>query len=343
MKALRVVKIAACVAAALPAFASAQSAVRLYGLTDIFLGQNKVAGNSATVINSGGMSTSYWGVGGEEDLGGGLKTVFALEAFIQGDNGATGRFPGDSFFARSVYVGFSGGLGQATLGRNTNPYFLSTIIFNPFGDSFVFSPMVLHTFLGSQLTQVRGDTGFSNSIRYTTPNFGGFKGDFAYSLGAENSNPPKSAGRALDASVFYFGGPIAATAVYRNINLDTTTVTSSQKSFQLGASYDLGMAKLFAQYQRTTLDATGNPDFKGKTFQLGTSIAAGPGAVLLSLASSKYDGNTATTGDKRTTWAVGYDYNLSKRTDLYAVYTNDTLKNPDVKNSVFGLGVRHRF
>jgi predicted porin len=143
--------------------------------------------------------------------------------------------------------------------------------------------------------------------------------------------------------VFYFGGPIAATAVYRTINLDTATVTSSQKSFQLGASYDLGPAKLFGQYQRTTLDAAGNPDFKGKTFQVGTSIAAGPGAVLLSLASSKYDGSTATTGDKRTTWAIGYDYNLSKRTDVYAAYTNDTLKNPDVKNSVFGLGVRHRF
>jgi predicted porin len=193
MKALRVVKIAACVAAALPAFASAQSTIRLYGLTDIFLGQNKVAGDSATVINSGGMSTSFWGVGGEEDLGGGLKAVFALEAFFRGDNGAAGRFNGDPFFARSAYVGVNGGLGQATLGRNTNPYFLSTIIFNPFGDSFVFSPMVLHTFLGSQLTQVRGDTGFSNSIRYTTPNFGGFKGDFAYSLGAENSTAPKSA------------------------------------------------------------------------------------------------------------------------------------------------------
>jgi predicted porin len=337
-----VVKLAACVAAALPALASAQS-TSLYGLADIYFGQQKAAGKTATVVNSGGMSTSYWGIGGNEDLGGGLKVVYALEGFYQQDTGANGRFPGDSFFARNAYVGFDGGFGQALFGRNTTPYFLSTIIFNPFGDSFTFSPMVLHTFLGSASTQVNGDTGFKNSIRYTTKMVNGLKGDFVYSAGNENNTAPKGTNRAYDLSVFYFNGPIGATAVYRNINLDTAAISSSQKSWQLGGSYDLKVAKLFAQYQNTTLDATGAADFKGKTFQIGASIPAGPGSVLASLASSKYTGNTAATGDKRNTWALGYDYPLSKRTDLYAVYTDDQLKNPDVKNSVIGFGIRHRF
>lgn len=44
----------------------------------------------------------------------------------------------------------------------------------------------------------------------------------------------------------------------------------------------------------------------------------------------------------RSTWAVGYDHFLSKRTDLYAVYMQDRLTG--FRNSgTVGVGVRHRF
>jgi predicted porin len=39
---------------------------------------------------------------------------------------------------------------------------------------------------------------------------------------------------------------------------------------------------------------------------------------------------------------VGYDYDLSKRTDVYAIYMNDRITNRNSGNS-FGVGVRHRF
>ena len=98
--------IAATLAAASIGAAHAQSNVRLYGLTDMWVGQVK---NSALgtqmVANSGGMTTSYWGMGGTEDLGGGLKAVFALEGFIRTDEGNSGRFNGDPMFARSAYIG----------------------------------------------------------------------------------------------------------------------------------------------------------------------------------------------------------------------------------------------
>ncbi|MBS0401302.1 MAG: porin, partial [Proteobacteria bacterium] len=44
----------------------------------------------------------------------------------------------------------------------------------------------------------------------------------------------------------------------------------------------------------------------------------------------------------RKTFTLGYDYYLSKRTDVYAMYMNDRITSQTTGNS-FGVGVRHRF
>ncbi|MCL9876070.1 porin, partial [Ralstonia solanacearum] len=119
---------------AMSAAAQAQSSVTLYGQVDAWVGAQKGFDSSrAGVVNPGGMSTSYWGLKGSEDLGNGLKSLFALEAFFRPDTGRAGRFDGDNFFARNAFVGLSSNAwGTIKLGRNTPPYFVSTILFNPF-------------------------------------------------------------------------------------------------------------------------------------------------------------------------------------------------------------------
>ncbi|WP_197322741.1 porin, partial [Ralstonia solanacearum] len=68
--------------------AHAQSSVTLYGQVDAWVGAQKGFDSSrAGVVNPGGMSTSYWGLKGSEDLGNGLKSLFALEAFFRPDTG----------------------------------------------------------------------------------------------------------------------------------------------------------------------------------------------------------------------------------------------------------------
>lgn len=69
---------------AFPALAQSPSAnsVSIYGVLDEYVGslrRSDQAGRT-TVLNSGGMTTSYWGIRGTEDLGGGLQSFFALEA-----------------------------------------------------------------------------------------------------------------------------------------------------------------------------------------------------------------------------------------------------------------------
>lgn len=133
--------------------AHAQSNVQLYGLVDAWAGIHKPVGGSKRegTVGGGGMTTSYWGLKGQEELSNGVRAVFAMEGFFRPETGQAGRFNGDPMFSRSAYVGLqSDDAGTLTLGRLTTPYFVSTILFNPFGDSYTFSPSVFHTYLGME-------------------------------------------------------------------------------------------------------------------------------------------------------------------------------------------------
>jgi len=81
---------------------------------------------------------------------------------------------------------------------------------------------------------------------------------------------------------------------------------------------------------------------KDRTVQLGTSIPLGQGAILASWANTKRDGAAIGQDLKRNTASFGYDYNLSKRTDVYAVYMYDKITQQNTGNSL-ALGIRHRF
>ncbi|ATG22157.1 porin [Ralstonia pickettii] len=332
--------------------AQAQSSVTLYGQVDAWAGATKNLGASdrAWGVNSGGMSTSYWGMKGSEDLGNGLKAIFTLEAFFRPDTGKVGRFDGDHFFARNAFVGLqSNSWGSIKLGRNTPPYFVSTILFNPFIDSYTFSPMVFHTYLGNGRTGTAGisglvgDSGWDNSIMYSTPDFNGLTGNFIYGAGeqAGHNGQNKWGGNFL-----YFHGNFAATAAFQQVRFDASpgdlnalvTGFSRQTAAQLGATYDFGVVKLYGQYQyiKNTIN-TG--DAKSNGGQLGVSIPVGPGSILASYAYTKTSGAVDV---KRNTWAVGYDYSLSKRTDVYAAYFHDKVSDLSSADT-FGVGIRAKF
>lgn len=80
------------IALALALFATgsafAQSSVSIYGLVDA--GVNYINGQNAakTRLSSGVMEGSRWGLKGNEDLGGGYRTVFTLEGRFESDTGS---------------------------------------------------------------------------------------------------------------------------------------------------------------------------------------------------------------------------------------------------------------
>ncbi|TPQ43021.1 porin, partial [Burkholderia ubonensis] len=113
--------IPAAIACLLAGPAHAQSSVTLYGTIDAGLdyisNQKSPAGaGPAYGVQSGNVSTSRWGLRGNEDLGGGLGAVFTLE---NGFNGANGKFGnGGDEFGRQAWVGLSShSAGALTFGR----------------------------------------------------------------------------------------------------------------------------------------------------------------------------------------------------------------------------------
>ena len=319
--------------------ARAQSSVSLYGLMDMSAGQFQTAGSTKLWrAQSGNMSTSFLGFKGAEDLGGGLKAVFAFEHFMRLDTGDAGRFNGDAFWARSAYVGLQGNFGTSKLGRNTTPLFVSTLIFNAFGDSFGFSPSIRQLFTPSTGLAFFGDTAWNNSLAYSSPNQGGFSINVIGNLGEGAAG---AVGRNIGANLLYFGGPLAATVAFqqvKNSGFGTPAGWKSQNTFQLGVSYDLTLVKLFGQYTLARTKATLDTDTK--IFGVGAAMPVGAGKVLVQYGAATADFGAAEASNK--TLTVGYDHNLSKNTDVYAVVMNDKATALSAGNSV-AAGLRLRF
>ena len=316
--------------------AQAQSDVRIYGLLDLSLGSVKDVGSSTrkTVLDSGKLTTSYYGMSGSEDLGGGLSGLFKLEGFLRADTGAQGRFDNDPQFSRTASVGLSHKeLGTLTLGRNTTALFVSTLSFNAFGDSFGYSPSIRHYF-GAGQAAVTGDTGWSDSVSYSSPTWNGLR--FGLAVAAKEANPSTiSNGGNWSANLGYAQGPLAAALVVQDVEKDGTSTVADTRTTQLNASYDFGLAKAFAQYAKVENRSISDSDTT--LSGLGVRVPAGQGAVI-----AQWSQSSPAKGADRNTTSIGYLYPLSKRTELYAVGMYDG-KDGSSAGHAYSVGMRTRF
>lgn len=329
---------------------------KVYGLIDVWAGSSEGVydDDSTSELGSGGMTTSYLGFSAEQELEGamsGTKVVGAVEMFFRPDTAEEGRYDGDTFFARNAFVGLQGDFGLVKAGRQTAPLFLPTILFNPFGDSFVFSPMVLHTFGGGTFSPTGdtvdpgylvGDSGWSNAVSYSMPGVGGLSGTVIYAFGEDGGNVTDSTVGATDdkvgANLFYRAGALAATVAAHKVD---GADGPDHTAFQLGVSYDLGVAKLFGQYQMVENDGAAGDD-EYDTFQLGASIpVTAAGSVLLSYVYTDASRDLAEDFE-RDTIALGYDHKLSEQFDVYAAYVMDDVDTVD-DGTTFGVGGRFKF
>lgn len=323
--------------------ASAQSSVVFKGELDVYASDYEPAGDddaeSTQGIQSNGMTTSWLGAHGKHELGNGLTAIAAVEMFFQPDSAEQGRFDNDIFFARSAYVGLAGNFGEVKMGRTTSLYFLSTILFNPFGDSFAFSPMILMGYGGGGLY---GDTGWSDSVVYSLPKMGNFNTSVAYAFGEEEGDTSTNK---MAANTFYKSGNWGVTAAIQKISgpqpgATGLPVDDSQTASIAGVSYDIGKSTVFAQYQMLR-DELATGDIDRDTLVLSASIAAGPGAVYLSYGFTET--STATDEYDRNIYTLVYNLPLTSQFDIYAAYTSDDPDLAEQTGHTVGVGARFRF
>jgi len=123
--------------------AMAQSSVTLFGIVDAAYGVGKGSISNKTQLKNSGYNSSRLGFRGVEDLGGGLKAGFHIEAGMNNDDGtgsassaanqaqtaANVGTQGLTFNRRSV-VTLSGSMGELILGRDYTPQFWSETVYD---------------------------------------------------------------------------------------------------------------------------------------------------------------------------------------------------------------------
>ena len=386
---------------AIAGMAQAQSTVTLYGLLDANVAAEKTnvfkagvtgtptaAGSytslSQTKVGSGGLNGSRFGFRISEDLGGGLAAVGNLEGGINVDTGSSAQ---GALFGRQANVGVaSKSLGTVTIGRNKTPYYdihsgvgLRESNFDATGGGTdATSPTSVTKFnpgsttdtaslLGrGSVTWIGAQARSNNSIRYTSPNVSGFSVSGLYGFG-EDKTTTLDATKTYGLSARYGNGPVDAYVAYQSEAIAAAVgVKPALENILVGGSYDLGVAKLGATFNRAKFKdvvRTGFLNSAGATVgvaggaidpqkEYGVSVAVPFGATVVEANYGQSKGNTLGTSSG---FGVQALYTLSKRTTMYAGYSSVKAYDGLAKiqsaytgssidrNTLFAAGVRHTF
>lgn len=298
--------------------ANAQSSVTLYGVVDGSILYTSKTMNPKTGADSGhqfsftggGMTASLFGLRGAEDLGAGMRAIFALESGINLANGAFGHSNGN-FFGRQAWVGIEGPYGKMTAGLQFSPFFLSLYDLDPRGMSNFGSGLLpyVDTVLVTGLFN-------NNAISYTSPEVMGLQAAGMFSFGGAAGD--FSAGRQYSASLrYHFGALIISGALYSGNAGGTGASTPIPSTVEfvgrnIGASYHF--SNDFSIYAAYTLYKVAG-GFDSGVYSGGISYFVTP---YLNINGGVYytrDGNDSS--NHSILVASGVQFFLSKRTSLY--------------------------
>ena len=313
----------------------AQSSVTIYGRLNDSIERQKTGDDSKTVLQNNASRIGFKGV---EDLGGGLKAGFQLE---HGFNADTGTQSQTAFWARQSEVFLqSSTLGTLRLGRFTSEAYYAT---------------------ADYVSMHNHDTGTSsdafynyisrdqNKIAYRAPEFvKGLSLEGAVSLHEGTNGQPAATATELDTSHAY---DFAANYTIGDLALGLGYAKNADdKQVAVRALYTLGDFTFGGYYQRAEYGTSAAPqDGKVNVIRLSGMYVLGASEFHVNVgAAGKFDDIDGTDSKQFT---LGYNYNLSKRTKVYAFYTKvdnkdnaSYMSGADGKDfSSFALGVRHNF
>ncbi len=297
--------------------AHAQSTVTVYGLID--LGLVKIS--DKTLIEREN-HPSRLGFRGVEELGGGLSATFNLESEILADTGAQKG----NLFDRQANVGFKGAFGSVILGRTKNLVDGAQGRVEPFG-----ADGVIGKINESMMRVGVSGSRVSNAITYNSPNVNGFVGAAQYIV-----SEVSGANAGIDLLATYDQGPVSVHVGWEKA-VQTVATPAQPKMWVVGAGYKVGEAKISAAYAKGNTDVAATGKYTG--YLLGLSYHLGEGDVRAVY--SKQVQNTVLLSDKDMVkqFGLGYDYNLSKRTGLYAYVGRERVAHA----SSYQVGMTHRF
>lgn len=346
----------------------AQSSVTLYGRLNETVERVKIGNDKVTELRD---NTSFLGFKGVEDLGGGLKASFLLEAQFDAGTGAAGTAgnQGGTFFGRESWVALgSDNLGRVRLGNVSSSafYYATADYVGQHNHDVGTSADAFFLYVGN----------VKNTVAYITPVlFGTTTVEVQYGLGEKAENI--GYGRTKETktiAVMYENGPWHAGGGYITgpggrlfgggpdfaDNLDPAATGSNplndSESYGARLLYDITPVWNIGGYvNRDELD-DGTESAKRTSYRVVSRYTIGASDFFLDVGrANKWSGTSKTAA---TQYTVDWNYNLSKRTKFYAYYTridNDSniYYGPGFNNgnsgsagdnfSSIAVGIRHLF
>lgn len=305
--------------AALTAVGAASAQATLSG--KVGFGFEKIAGGAGDGTKQGfQMTDGEFTVAATEDLGGGLKATAKTTVEAKGRQSAPAT--------KDATITLSGGFGSLTMGslEHTNP-----------NKDYGFGGAPIDTAKDLDDGGVLASKKFTaDTVVYVSPTMGGFNfiGIYADDIGADID--PKGSGplRAVLIGATYADGPLSARLDWTSF--DSTTAGADFKRTRIMGSYDFGMVKVGAGFEdRDT--AAGNAA-EGQ-YVLGVSAPVGNNVKV----GVVYASDDATDRD---VWAVGVDYNFSKRTYLnfsYGSWDDGTNVTSTSNDDEYSIKLIHKF
>ncbi len=304
----------ALVAAAVAAPAFAQSSVTLYGRLNTTVENQKVNNQARKWVVQN--NSSRIGFKGTEDMGGGLKASFQLEHGFSSDTGAANA----TFWGREAWVQLAGSFGAIRLGNITPESYFATADY---------VSMHNHDTGTSSDALYGGPFLNKNKVMYMTPTVGGFSASIAGTAGEKVEK------NGTDFAMNYDAGPFHGGFGYSK--------QGDMNQWAVRALVEAGPFVVGGYYQKDDVGADTRD-----VWRLAAMYAMGASEFHVNVGQASQAKNGATVlSPKQDQWTLGYNYNLSKRTKVYAFYTkNDLNKNTAAADNEFSslaLGVRHNF
>jgi len=281
----------------------------------------------------------------------GTKAIFQIESRVNLTDG------GSTFSSRDSYAGFQGdSYGTIRLGRTIGPVYYATydyISMHNHDTGTSSDALLAGTVVGNQ--------GFmNNTLWYTSPKFGGFTVDFAFSLlGERRIDQSVEQPRHVGLVGAYDAGPLHLALSYANTKNDSDldpgagVVASDATAITFGGAYDFKFMVLGALWEHAERDILGG-SVDSDYWRVALMFPFGQHELHLNYGMVDSDGDT---GAKQ--YTLGYNFNITKQTKVYAFYTavdNDDNGNffmggststitavRGAKYSSIAIGLRHNF
>jgi len=307
----------------MPAFAQVPPELKIYGRVNVTMERietdnsaNPAVPNQSNyefVDNSSRIGFTY-----NKDLTAGLKAIFQIESRVNLTDG------GDVFSSRDSFAGLQGGFGTIRLGRTIGPVYYATYDYISMHnhDTGTSSDALL-------AGTVVGNAGFmDNTLWYTSPKIGNFTIEGAFSLlGESRVDPSMEQPRHIGLVGAYDAGPLHAAISYANTKNDADlqpgagTQASDATAFTIGGAYDFKFMVLGALWEMAERDTFGG-SVESDYFRIAAMFPVGQHEFHVNYGWVDADNSS---GAKQ--YTLGYNYNITKLTKVYAFYTavdNDT-------------------